>query len=131
MKRPSPDTKSKRPLVENHPYSLSGLSKIPLRQLHRTISEPLTPTKLAKVLEDSSLSKATGSSSLPPKPRDLIRSISDPIFSPYKPLSRNSSPQETCVELIQEESPSAKKLKRMKERVKEMNNWWGETIKEV
>ncbi|KAE8721160.1 hypothetical protein F3Y22_tig00016637pilonHSYRG00028 [Hibiscus syriacus] len=126
MKRPSPEPKSKTP------YSLSDFSKIPLPQLHRTVSEPLSPTKLAKVLEDSSLSKGSASSSLPPKPPALIRSISDPIFSPAKTLSRTSSPQETGMELIiEEESPIAKRLKRMKERVKVMNNWWGETIKDV
>ncbi|KAE8720661.1 hypothetical protein F3Y22_tig00018635pilonHSYRG00009 [Hibiscus syriacus] len=125
MKRPSPEPKSKAP------YSLSGFSKIPLPQLHRTVSEPLTPTKLAKVLEDSPLSNGNVSSSLPPKPPSLIRSISDPIFSPAKPLSRTSSPQESGVELNEEESHIAKRLKRMKERVKEMNNWLGETIKDV
>ncbi|KAK8712848.1 hypothetical protein V6N13_148076 [Hibiscus sabdariffa] len=136
MKRPSPESisepKSKRPLVENHPYSLSGFSKLPLPRLHRTVSDPLTPTKAAKFLEDDTpLLKGSASFSLPPKPPALSRSISDPIFSPANPLSRTPSPQEMGVELIKEESPSAKRLKRMKERMKEMSNWWGEAIKEV
>ncbi|GMI65125.1 hypothetical protein like AT2G32235 [Hibiscus trionum] len=136
LKRPSPESiskpKSKRPLLENHPYSLSGFSKLPLPQLHRTVSAPLTPTKAAKFLEDDTpFSKGTASSSLPPKPHVLSRTISDPVFSPAKPLSRTSSPQEMGVELIKEESPNAKRLKRMKERMKEMNNWLGEAMKEV
>ncbi|MBA0618750.1 hypothetical protein Godav_028048 [Gossypium davidsonii] len=139
MKRPSPESiaehKSKKPLLENH-YSLSGFSKIPLPLLQRSTSDPYTPTKpslsdTAKALEDTPLSKGSASSSLPPRAPVLSRSISDPIFSPAKSLSRSSSSYEMGVELIKEESPSAKRLKRMKERMKEMSNWWGEAMREV
>lgn len=116
MKRPSPESiaehKSKKPLLENH-YSLSGFSKIPLPLLQRSTSDPYTPTKpnlsdTAKALEDTPLSKGSASSSLPPRAPVLSRSISDPIFSPAKSLSRSSSSYEMGVELIKEESPSAK-----------------------
>ncbi|GMI79108.1 hypothetical protein like AT2G32235 [Hibiscus trionum] len=123
MKRPSPgsifEPKPNKPLVENHPYTLSGFSKLPLPQLRRTVSEPFTPTKTslsdtAKALEDTPMSKGSASSSLPPKP-----------------LSRASSSQEMDVELVREESPSSKRLKSIKLRMNEITNSWGETVKEM
>ncbi|XVF42416.1 hypothetical protein PTKIN_Ptkin01aG0360900 [Pterospermum kingtungense] len=50
MKRPSPEQisepKSKKPSLDNnHPYTLSGFSKLPLPQLQRSVSDPYTPTK--------------------------------------------------------------------------------------
>ncbi|KAK8490226.1 hypothetical protein V6N13_064169 [Hibiscus sabdariffa] len=140
MKRPSPESifelKPKKPLLENHPYSLSGFSKLPLPQLRRTVSDPFTPTKTslsdtAKALEDAPLSKGSASSSLPPKPPVLTRTVSDPIFTPAKSLSRASSSQEMGMELIQEESPSSKRLKSIKLRMNEITNSWGETVKEM
>ncbi|KAK8634025.1 hypothetical protein V6N13_014854 [Hibiscus sabdariffa] len=136
MKRPPEsifEPKPKKPLLENHPYpySLSGFSKLPLPQLRRTVSDPFTPTRTslsdtAKALEDTPLSKGSVSSSLPLKPPVLTRTVSDPIFSPAKSLSRASSS-----ELIQEESPSSKRLKSIKLRMSEITNSWGETVKEM
>ncbi|XWS58459.1 hypothetical protein CRYUN_Cryun08bG0035600 [Craigia yunnanensis] len=141
MKRPSPETisepKSKKPLLDNHHNSLSGFSKLPLPQLHRSASDPCTPPKAnlsenAKALEDTPLSKGSAScSALPPKAPVLSRSISDPIVSPAKSFSRSSSSNEMGMELIKEESPSVKRFRRMRERMKEMSQWWDEAMREV
>lgn len=120
MKRPSPEPisepKSKKPLLDNdnHRYSLSGFSKIPLPQLHRSVSDPYTPPKPnlsenARALEDTPLSKGSAScSALPPKAPILRGSVSDLISSPAKSLSRSSSSNEMGLELAKEESPNAK-----------------------
>ncbi|XVF06496.1 hypothetical protein REPUB_Repub06bG0053300 [Reevesia pubescens] len=142
MKRPSPEPvsepKSKKPLLDNHHPSLSGFSKLPLPQLRRSASDPYTPPKTNFVenakaaLEDTPLSKGSVScSALPPKAPVLSRSISDPILSPGKSFSRSSSSNEMGMELIKEESPSGKRLKRMRERMKEMSQWWDEAMREV
>ncbi|XP_022719688.1 uncharacterized protein LOC111277525 [Durio zibethinus] len=141
MKRPSPEPvsepKSKKPLLDSHQYSLAGFSKIPLPQLHRSASDPYTPPKTnlsenAKALDDTPLSKGSAScSALPPRAPALSRSISDPILSPGKSFSRSSCFNEMGIELIKEESPSVKRLRRMKERMKEMRQWWDEAMREV
>ncbi|KAK8629059.1 hypothetical protein V6N13_077916 [Hibiscus sabdariffa] len=97
-------------MVENHPYSLSGFSKLSLPPLHRPVSDPLVPAK-----EAFPFSKGSASSSLHP--------VSDPIFSPAQLLSTTSTP----------ESPSAKwmRLNRMREVMRNLRLHWTNTIKEV
>ncbi|XVE62659.1 hypothetical protein DITRI_Ditri06bG0136900 [Diplodiscus trichospermus] len=141
MKRPSPESisepKSKKPLLDTHQNTLAGFSKLPLPQLHRSASDPCTPSRPnlsenINALGDTPLSKGSSSCpALPPKAPVLSRSISDPIVSPAKSFSRTSSSNEMVMELYKEESPRAKRLRRMKERMKEMSQWWDEAMREV
>ncbi|XP_022746357.1 uncharacterized protein LOC111296359 [Durio zibethinus] len=141
MKRPSPEPisepKSKKPLLDNHHNSLSGFSKLSLPQLDRSASDPYSPPKAnlsenAKALEDTPLSKGSASCfALPPKAPALSSSRSNPIILSPVNSSKSSSSNEMGMELIKEESPGAKRLMRMRERMKEMGQWWDEAMREV
>lgn len=60
--------------------------------------------------------KGSGPSALPPLPPSLRRSASDPNPSPANTFSMGK-------DSIKEESPDTKRLRRMKERMKQMSKW--------
>ncbi|KAF5752434.1 Glycerol kinase [Tripterygium wilfordii] len=64
------------------------------------------------------------SASLPPLPLSLQRSVSDSMPSTAKTFSRSSNSNEMGLE----HSPNSKRLKRMKEGLKEMKMWWEELL---
>ncbi|KAK6254638.1 hypothetical protein QUC31_016371 [Theobroma cacao] len=136
MKRPSPEPltepKPKKLVLDrNHP--LFGFSKVSLPPpptqslpiLRRCVSDPSSspgtntqsPPGNANIVGESPLSKGSASASaLPPKAPALRRSASDPYPSPGR----------TC----KEESPSAKRLKRMEDRMREMSKWFHDAMRE-
>lgn len=137
-------------------HRILGFTKLPLTTtcsdgftLRRTISDPINSPG-AKDLSDQAevpnsmanlLNPAATSPSQP-----LYRSISDPTSvsypmtttatattSPRPPPAGNVMPSPSIGEVGQiskEESPSTKRLKRMKDRLREMSQWWNEVIKE-
>ncbi|KAL9392649.1 hypothetical protein Peur_016569 [Populus x canadensis] len=103
--------------------SVSGFSKIlqPICStdpvLRRCLSDPCSPPNVANLVAQSPPgSSKKGSASLPPKP-PLRRSVSD--LSPNKSLSRSSSSNG---------SSSFKWLKKMRDSMKEINQWWDEIM---
>ncbi|KAF5736425.1 hypothetical protein HS088_TW14G00567 [Tripterygium wilfordii] len=79
---------------------------------------PQSPPENAKPVDGNAL--------LPPLPPSLRRSVSDPMPSPAKSLSRSSSSNEMGVE----RSPNSMRMKRMKEGLKEMTIWCEELLHE-
>ncbi|KAF5465824.1 hypothetical protein F2P56_015794 [Juglans regia] len=69
-------------------------------------------------------------SRLPPLPPTLRRSISDPNPSPAKTHSWSSSSGDVSVGLSKEKTPNSKRLRRMKDRMNEMNKWCEQVIRE-
>ncbi|OMO95207.1 hypothetical protein CCACVL1_05496 [Corchorus capsularis] len=130
------ETKPEKPFLDNG-ISLSGFSKLPLPQLHRSVSDHYTYTppranlsERAKVMADAPFAKATVCGSASPfKPPVLRKSLSDHYPSPVK-SSNSSSSNEMGLESIEEDRPSAKRVKRMKEWMKEMNQWVYESSRE-
>ncbi|KAF9683449.1 hypothetical protein SADUNF_Sadunf04G0014800 [Salix dunnii] len=107
----------------NVPNSVSGFSKIPLPicstdpVLRRCHSDPCSPPNVANlVLQSPPGSSKKGSASLPPKP-PFRRSVSD--LSPNNILSRSSSSNG---------SSSFKWLKKMRDSMNEINQWWDEIM---
>ncbi|KAK9288656.1 hypothetical protein L1049_017117 [Liquidambar formosana] len=86
------------------------------------------------------------SSALPPLPPTLRRTVSDltsaayqmPVTTPevVRSFSRSSSSADAGAgvqvlsDSIKEESPNSKRLRRMKDRMREMNQWWDEVMRE-
>ncbi|KAK9266435.1 hypothetical protein L1049_021438 [Liquidambar formosana] len=83
------------------------------------------------------------SSALPPLPPTLRRTVSDPTSSAYqtpqgitRSFSRSPGSGDVGVgvqvppDSINEESPNFKRLRRMKDRMKEMSQWWDEVMRE-
>ncbi|KAF5934971.1 hypothetical protein HYC85_026100 [Camellia sinensis] len=74
-------------------------------------------------------SPAKSTASLPPLPRVLRRSVSDPTQSAPRTFSHSPISGELGSELNRGgESPSSKRLKRMKDRMREMIQWWDEVM---
>ncbi|KAI4356658.1 hypothetical protein L6164_000663 [Bauhinia variegata] len=65
-------------------------------------------------------------SGLPPLPQSLKECISDPTPSPAKSFSRSSSSGEMGLE----ETSNSTRMKRMKDRLREMKQWWDEVMRE-
>ncbi|KAK6145906.1 hypothetical protein DH2020_019775 [Rehmannia glutinosa] len=131
------------------PHSFPTASPPPLR---RTVSEPIystdainlaaPPTQSSTsphpVLQENPNRNNVPQDSFPfPNPVPVIyRTISDPNpvrqvvaaaggTPPRPPLARNVSRSPSCGD-----SPSTKRLKRMKERLKEMSHWWNQVVTE-
>ncbi|KAL5791706.1 hypothetical protein ACOSP7_000300 [Xanthoceras sorbifolium] len=158
-KRPSPEPssaaaldreqpKTKKP--NNHSPSLHGFSKIPLPTqdqplLRRCCSDPNSPpiavaNTAPQVLADppqsppqnaeisrpeTPLSAVRASAAkLPPRAPPLRRSVSDPSPSPSKTFSSS------CGTMGAYESPNDKRLRRMRDCIREMNTWWDEILPE-
>ncbi|OMP11515.1 hypothetical protein CCACVL1_00472 [Corchorus capsularis] len=125
MKPNFPESTSEEP--KSRKPSLSGFSKLPLPQLGRSMSDhysynpPSTNlSENSKAMEEIPFGKANVSGSALP----LRRSISDHFASPVKCLSKSSSSNDLgAPESIEEDRPSAKRLKKMKEWMQEMNQW--------
>ncbi|CAK7350769.1 unnamed protein product [Dovyalis caffra] len=107
----------------NVPNSLPGFSNIcqphcsPEPFLRRCISDACSPPALSSLVPQSPPeSSKKGSASLPPKP-PLRRSVSD--LSPNKSYSRSSSSNG---------SSGFKWLKKMRDSMKEINQWWDEIM---
>ncbi|KDP33348.1 hypothetical protein JCGZ_12897 [Jatropha curcas] len=85
---------------------------------------PQSPPENSKIVGATDVttpaSKATAS--LPPRPPILRRCVSDP--SPNKSYSRSSSSNDMTVD----GTPHYEWLKRMRDRMKEMNQWWDELM---
>ncbi|KAJ7955120.1 flocculation protein FLO11-like [Quillaja saponaria] len=69
-------------------------------------------------------------SSLPPLPPSLRRSVSDLTPSPAKSFSHSASSAEVGVDLAKEETSNSKRLRRMKESLREMRHWWDKAMRE-
>ncbi|KAI3459563.1 hypothetical protein Pfo_016226 [Paulownia fortunei] len=138
------------------PHSFPAASPPPLR---RTVSEPIHSTEtintaapppqfsefptspgpvLNQPLQESSSRNIVQESFPFPNAAPVIhRTVSDPNpvanrqvvaaggTPPRPPLARNVSRSPSCGE-----SPSTKRLKRMKERLREMSQWWNQVVRE-
>ncbi|KAF5736693.1 hypothetical protein HS088_TW14G00843 [Tripterygium wilfordii] len=88
---------------------------------------PQSPPENSKIPGGNASTPSSYSASLPPLPPSLRRSVSDPMPSPAKSFSRWSSSNE----MGPEQSTNSKRLKRMKEGLKEMKMWWEELLNEA
>ncbi|KAE8651441.1 histone H3.v1 [Cucumis sativus] len=139
MKRPSPTppssqqlstvTTSKNLLLDPQQPNSIPFSKINLpipfppsvSPLRRSLSDPTDARNFSPPLQTQSPAKRLClNSPLPPLP--LRRTVSDPNPAPEK---TSDSPIK-----IQKDSPESKRLKRIKDRLKEMNHWWNEVMSE-
>ncbi|KAK7340476.1 hypothetical protein VNO77_21180 [Canavalia gladiata] len=143
MKRRSPPCSSssgepsaKKLFCDQEDLTLHGFSAIPLPLnlsplvnkknsfpvLRRCVSDPYHPP--APVSEHST--PPPRGSGLPPLPPSLRRSVSDLTPSPEQSLGfcRSLSSEETTI------TPDSMRLRRMKDRLKEMRQWWDEVMKE-
>ncbi|KAI4354713.1 hypothetical protein L6164_003558 [Bauhinia variegata] len=153
----APEPKAKK-FCEQEDSALRGFSAIslplevgsfapanakPLPVLRRCISDPYKPpastatgfptnsfhspehVKTASVASPVTPSSVEGST-LPPLPPSLQRCVSDPTPSPAKGLSRSLSLGERSLE----ETPNSTRVRRMKERLREMRQWWDEVMRE-
>ncbi|KAJ7980284.1 flocculation protein FLO11-like [Quillaja saponaria] len=77
-----------------------------------------------------SVKSFSSASSLPPLPPTLRRSVSDLTPSPSKTLSCSASSAEVGVDLTKEETSNLKRLRRMKESLREMRHWWDEAMRD-
>ncbi|KAM4127498.1 hypothetical protein ACJW30_02G094700 [Castanea mollissima] len=124
--------------------------------LRRTVSDPdpfpsgsgfqapnpnnsLSPEQHPRSTGTVNVIPATPSSNpgLPPLPPTLRRSVSDPNPSPAKTYSRSSSSGDVSVDLTKEDTPnsnsnsnSKKRLRRMKDCMREMSKWCEEVMRE-
>ncbi|KAF5946581.1 hypothetical protein HYC85_016809 [Camellia sinensis] len=152
MKRRSPSSSSsslqepKSKKISRHPSStlivgdhlLQGFTKLhlPIPTLHRCVSDPINspgttntnnPTNTNGFVNPLSSQNAKTPSPPPPPPPNakptssasatLRRSLSDPIPTPTPPPDS-----------IQCLTPNSKRLKRMRDRMKEMSQWWDEVM---
>ncbi|XP_027351402.1 mitochondrial fission regulator 1 [Abrus precatorius] len=137
MKRRSPPSSSssgqpsaKKLFCDQEDLILHGFSAIPIPLnlnslvsktpsfpvLRRCVSDPYTPPPPPP--------PQPRGSGLPPLPPTLRRSVSDLSPSSDKAFSRSSASEETAT------APEYMRLRRMKDRLKEMRQWWDEVIKE-
>ncbi|XP_038888901.1 uncharacterized protein LOC120078676 [Benincasa hispida] len=132
MKRPTPTPPQQHPsknLFLDHQQPDSTFSKIDLPipfdpsvfPLRRSVSDPtearnFSPTPVIQ----SPAKRLCLNSPLPPLP--LRRTVSDPNPSPEK---TSDSPIK-----IGKDNPESKRLRRIKDRLKEMNQWWNEVMSE-
>ncbi|CAI9112271.1 OLC1v1012691C1 [Oldenlandia corymbosa var. corymbosa] len=127
----------------------NGFTKIPLSStgLGRTLSAPI-PTKnlydqfsegalTNSLIHNPSPEKSSGVNSvpvhLPPSQqpqRPLYRTYSEPIPAAYQSVATSASPRPPAAGHGIQESPDAKRFRRMKDRLREMSKWWNEVIKE-
>ncbi|KAL3507446.1 hypothetical protein ACH5RR_032828 [Cinchona calisaya] len=122
--------------------------------LRRTISDPINSLGANNLFEAPSVSmgsflnhqfpesSAVNSAANPPS-QPLYRSMSDPTSASY-PVVANTTPPLPPAEVkvmgspsfgeagqnLNNESPNTKKLKRMKDKLRGMSQWWNEVIKE-
>ncbi|XP_031098992.1 probable serine/threonine-protein kinase samkC [Ipomoea triloba] len=136
MKRPSPSFPSS--LQEPSPKRLSLLPPSP-SPLYRSLSEPIDSLSILNpqtadnskisppppILSDPSPVKNSESRNRPPIP-PLHRSLSDPTAAA---LEFRPSPPQTIKSPAQE-SPNTKRVKRMKDRLRQMREWWDQVLQE-
>ncbi|KAL3507429.1 hypothetical protein ACH5RR_032811 [Cinchona calisaya] len=135
-------------------HRILGFTKLPLAptstNLRRTISDPINspgvtnlsaPSISAGNFMNNQLPESSAATSLS---QPLYRSISDPSSASYVLVATATPPcpqatrkvmpspciGEAAGQNLKEESPNTKMLKRMKDRLREMNQWWNEVIKE-
>nr|GMD74438.1 uncharacterized serine-rich protein C215.13-like [Ipomoea batatas]GME10234.1 uncharacterized serine-rich protein C215.13-like [Ipomoea batatas] len=134
MKRPSPSFPSS--LQEPSPKRLSLLPPSPPSLLYRSLSEPIDSLGLLNpqtadnskisppppILSDPSPVNNSESRNRPPIP-PLHRCLSDPTAAAleFRPQTIKSPAQE---------SPNTKRVKRMKDRLKQMREWWDQVLQE-
>ncbi|KAK7295309.1 hypothetical protein RJT34_18215 [Clitoria ternatea] len=93
--------------------------------LRRTLSEPLNLPP-----PESSTPPAVKGSSLPPLPPSLRRTVSD-VTPDNKGFSGSlCCSEETTTTAVTATTPDSMRLKRMKDRLIEMRDWWDQVIKE-
>ncbi|XP_031106861.1 uncharacterized protein LOC116011439 [Ipomoea triloba] len=136
MKRPSPSFPSS--LQEPSPKRLSLLPPSP-SPLYRSLSEPIDSLGILNVQtadnskisppppilsEPSSVKNSESRNRMPIPP--LHRSLSDPTAAA---LEFRPSPPQTIKSPAQE-SPNTKRVKRMKDRLRQMREWWDQVLQE-
>ncbi|KAL3507481.1 hypothetical protein ACH5RR_032863 [Cinchona calisaya] len=134
----SPPSSSTAAATFSGDHRILGFTKLPLpfTALRRTTSDLINSpgvNNLSEAMgnflnnqlpESSAVNSAACSPSQP-----LYRSISDPTSASYQVVTTtNSTPPRPPA--ARQESPNTKRLKRMKNRLREMSQWWNEVIKE-
>ncbi|XP_054778724.1 uncharacterized protein LOC129286741 [Prosopis cineraria] len=160
MKRRSPESewessRAKKPSCEQEDQTQPpGYSAVPLplslespSAIHNTrtrsispvfrrcFSDPYTAPSAAgvgaPVTPNPSPENSTLASRLPPRPPNLKRCVSDPSPS-AKTACQESSLEDTGMgmDLSKEEDSNLMRMRRMKDRLREMKKWWDEVIQE-
>ncbi|KAL3506241.1 hypothetical protein ACH5RR_031623 [Cinchona calisaya] len=126
-------------------HCVHGFTKLPFPPaLCRSISEPINSSGSKNPSDQSQAQNCVGNSVVTSPFQPLYRSISDPTSGSYPLLTTATSPRPPVAARkvmrspsigesglnLKEESPTNKRLKRMKDRVREMSQWWNEVIKE-
>uniref|UniRef100_A0A2N9G347 Uncharacterized protein n=1 Tax=Fagus sylvatica TaxID=28930 RepID=A0A2N9G347_FAGSY len=133
--------KPKKLFLDQDNQTHQGFSKLSLPfqphsypLLRRSISDPpQSPENAKTAIIPVTPSSHTG---LPPLPPTLRRSVSDPNPSPVKTYSRSSSSGDvSSVDITKEDTPnsnsnSKKRLRRMKDCMREMSKWCEEIMSE-
>ncbi|XP_028766621.1 uncharacterized protein LOC114724439 [Neltuma alba] len=159
MKRRSPESKlessrPKKPSCEQEdqtqaggysavplPLSLENLAAIQNKRsalpvFRRCFSDPYTAPSAAGTGAPSTPTPSPENtplaSRLPPRPPSLKRCVSDPSSSPAKTTRQDSSLEDMGMgaDLIKEENSNLMRMRRMKDRLREMKKWWDEVMQE-
>ncbi|KAG6606253.1 hypothetical protein SDJN02_02996, partial [Cucurbita argyrosperma subsp. argyrosperma] len=133
-----PTATTKKHLLDPKQHNLTSFSKIDLpipfgpSSAHPTPFSPLSrsvsdPTEARNFSPPSPAKRLCPNSALPPLP--LRRTVSDPTPSTDK-TSVSPLTIGRVNDSIKEDSPDSKRLRKIKDRLKEMNEWWNEVMSE-